>query len=190
MHAHLYTLLPTKVTENCGCQSITQVNTHLLYSLPPSPLSLWMPSSLSCISSEWGLALIPPIERLTQLCVRCPSDASTKDNIYACTNEEIDWSPMPAVLRAENWALIGILRSTPLGAGGFDIVAESTISSSHRQRSFCYDVQTITIGNAHLHSPFTHRVTVMSTVQLATQVAGVQCVACAHYNTCAVYIRI
>ena len=24
-----YTLLPTEVTENCGCQSITQVNTHL-----------------------------------------------------------------------------------------------------------------------------------------------------------------
>ena len=33
------------------------------------------------------------------------------DNIHACTDEEIDWSPMPAVLRAENWALIRVLRS-------------------------------------------------------------------------------
>ena len=93
-------------------------------------------------------------DRLTELRVRRPSDACTMDNIHACTNEEIDWSPMPAILRAENWALIRVLQST-IGSGGFDIVAESTINSSHCQRWSCYDVRAITTGNAHSHSPST-----------------------------------
>ena len=125
-------------------------------------------SSLGCESimvSTHSLQCILPRHRQAHrtLCVaseRC----CTMDNIHTCTDEGIDWSLTPAVLRAENWALIRVLQST-VGSSGFDIVSEPTISSSHCQRSSCYDVQAITTGNAHLHSPSTRRVTATSTVQ-------------------------